>query len=33
MVEERDEINNALGKHFSSIGVDSTLESDSKKRI
>jgi hypothetical protein len=33
MLEERDEINNALGKHFSSIGVDSTLESDSKERI
>jgi hypothetical protein len=29
MLEERD----ALGKHFSSIGVDSTLESDSKERI
>ena len=33
MLEERDEINNALDKHFSSIGVDSTLESDFKERI
>jgi tellurite resistance protein len=33
MLEERDEINNALGKHFSSICVDSTLESDFKERI
>jgi hypothetical protein len=33
MLEERDEINNALGKHFNSIGVDSTLESDFKDRI
>ena len=33
MLEERDEINNALGKQFSPIGVDSTLESDFKERI
>jgi hypothetical protein len=33
MLEERDEINNALGKHFSSIGVDYTVESDFKERI
>jgi hypothetical protein len=33
MLEERDEINNALGKQFSPIGVDSTLESDYKERI
>ena len=33
MLEERDEINNALGKHFSSLGVNSTLKSDSKERI
>jgi tellurite resistance protein len=33
MLEERDEINNALSKHFSSICVDSTLESNSKERI
>jgi hypothetical protein len=31
MLEERDEINNALGKHFSSIGVESTLEPDFKE--